>query len=140
MEFVWCLYLGDWLFEYNNLIMLSFNLIKDLRSKKKKMAQEFTDQNFEQEVLKSDKAVLVDFWAPWCGPCQAMGPIIESLAQEMEGKAKVGKLNVDENPAVSQEYSIMAIPSLKIFKGGQVVKDFTGLQNIDTLKEALEKI
>jgi len=101
---------------------------------------EFTDQNFEQEVIKNDQPVLVDFWAPWCGPCQMMGPIIEELAKEMEGQAKVGKLNVDEHPETSQKYGIMSIPALKIFKGGQIVKEFVGVQNKDTLKEALENI
>lgn len=103
------------------------------------MAIEFTDQNFDQEVIKSDKPALVDFWAPWCGPCQMMGPIISELAKEMEGKAKVGKMNVDEQPETAQKYGIMSIPSLKIFKGGQVVKEFVGVQNKDVLKEALEK-
>ena len=84
------------------------------------MAQEFTDQNFDQEVLKSDKPVLVDFWAPWCGPCQAMGPIIDELAKEFEGKAKVGKLNVDENSKIAQDFAVMSIPSLKIFKDGKI--------------------
>lgn len=103
------------------------------------MAKEFTDQNFDQEVLKSDKPVLVDFWAPWCGPCQMMGPIIDELAKEMEGKAKVGKLNVDENNATASNFGIMSIPALKIFKGGQVVKEFVGVQNKDVLKSELEK-
>ncbi|MFA6973401.1 MAG: thioredoxin [Parcubacteria group bacterium] len=96
-----------------------------------------TDQNFDQEVLKSDKAVLVDFWAPWCGPCQMMGPIIEDLAKQMEGRAKVGKINVDEHSETAQKYGIMSIPALKIFKGGKVVKEFVGVQNVDALKEAL---
>jgi thioredoxin 1 len=100
----------------------------------------FADNNFEQEVVKSELPVLVDFWAPWCGPCQMMGPIIEELAKEFSGKVKVGKLNVDENSATAQKYSIMSIPSLKIFKGGQVVKEFIGVQSKETLKEELEKI
>ncbi len=100
----------------------------------------FTDQNFETEVIKSDKPTLVDFWAPWCGPCQIMGPIIEDLAKTIGDKAKVGKLNVDENPDTAQKFGIMSIPTLKIFKGGQIVKEFVGVQNIDTLKEALENL
>lgn len=100
----------------------------------------FTNQNFDQEVLKSDKPVLVDFWAPWCGPCQIMGPVIDELAKEMEGKAKVGKLNVDENSQTSSEYGIMSIPALKIFKGGKVVKEFVGVQSKDALEEALNNI
>lgn len=98
----------------------------------------FTDANFEEEVLKSDKPVLVDFFAPWCGPCQMMSPVIEDLAKEMEGKAKVGKLNVDENPEKAQEYGVMSIPTIKIFKNGEVVKEMTGAQSPEALKEALE--
>jgi len=104
------------------------------------MAMEFTDGNFEQEVIKNDQPVLVDFWAPWCGPCQMMGPIIEDLAKQMEGKAKVGKINVDENGNTASKYGIMSIPALKIFKGGQVVKEFVGVQSADVLKEELNKI
>lgn len=104
------------------------------------MAIEFTDQNFDQEVLKSDKAVLVDFWAPWCGPCQMMGPIIDELAKEIGDKAKVGKLNVDENGATASKFGIMSIPALKIFKGGQVVREFVGVQSADILKEELIKV
>jgi len=98
-----------------------------------------TDQNFDQEVLKSDKVVLVDFWAPWCGPCIAMGPIIEELAKEFDGKAKVGKINVDENSKTAQDFAIMSIPALKIFKGGKVIQEFVGMQAKETLKSALEK-
>ena len=100
---------------------------------------EFTDANFEQEVLKSDKPVLVDFWAPWCGPCKMIGPIIEELAKTMDGKAKVGKVNVDEHSELAQKFGIMSIPAIKIFKGGQVVKEFVGAQSAGVLQEALEK-
>jgi thioredoxin 1 len=95
---------------------------------------EFTDQNFDQEVIKSDKPALVDFWAPWCGPCQMMGPIIEDLSKEMGDSAKVGKINVDENPQTSQQYGVMSIPTIKIFKGGKIVKEFVGVQDVSTLK------
>jgi thioredoxin 1 len=101
---------------------------------------EFTDQNFDQEVLKNDKPVLVDFWAPWCGPCQMMGPIIEELAKEMDGDARVGKLNVDENSKIAEEFSIMSIPALKIFKDGKVVKEFIGVQAKETLRDALKSL
>lgn len=104
------------------------------------MTQQFTDQNFDQEVIKNSKSVLVDFWAPWCGPCQIMGPIIDELAKEMDGKAVVGKLDVDENPETAQKYGIMSIPSLKIFKDGKIVKEFVGVQAKETLKEELEKL
>ena len=101
------------------------------------MALTFTDDNFENEVLKSDQPVLVDFWAPWCGPCQMMGPVIDDLAEEMKGVAKIGKLDVDENPKKASEYGIMSIPSLKIFKGGKVVKEFMGVQQKTILKDEL---
>ncbi|MCX6763662.1 MAG: thioredoxin [Candidatus Moranbacteria bacterium] len=104
------------------------------------MELNLNDKNFDQEVIKSDKPVLVDFWAPWCGPCQVMGPIVEELAKEFEGKVKIGKMNVDENPETSQKYDIMSIPSLKIFKGGKIVKEFTGVQSKEILKEELSKI
>ena len=101
------------------------------------MAVQLTDQNFDQEVLKSEKPVLVDFWAPWCGPCQMVGPIVEAVAEEVKETAVVGKLNVDENPETATKYGIMSIPSLKIFKGGKVVKEFVGVQQKDALKKAL---
>jgi thioredoxin 1 len=101
------------------------------------MALQLTDQNFEQEVLKSEKPVLVDFWAPWCGPCQMVGPIVEALAEEVKDVAVVGKLNVDENPETATKYGIMSIPSLKVFKDGKVVKEFVGVQQKDALKSSL---
>ena len=104
------------------------------------MAMQFTDDNFEQEVLKSDKPVLVDFWAAWCGPCQIMGPIIEELAEEAKEKYKVGKINVDENRGKGQKYSVMSIPTLIIFKDGKAVKQLVGVQAKDGLKEELEKM
>ncbi|MBP9698059.1 MAG: thioredoxin [Candidatus Moranbacteria bacterium] len=100
------------------------------------MAVEFTKENFDQEVLKNDTPVLVDFWAPWCGPCQVMGPVIEELSGEVT-TAKIGKLNVDEHPEIAEQYGIMSIPTMKVFKGGQVVKEFIGVQSKDTVKEAL---
>jgi thioredoxin 1 len=89
----------------------------------------FTDQNFEKEVLKSEMPVLVDFWAPWCGPCQMVSPLIEELAKEVEGKVKVGKLNVDENPQVATKYGIMSIPTVIFFKEGQEVTRQIGLES-----------
>ncbi len=99
-----------------------------------------TDANFDTEVLKNAKPVLVDFWAVWCGPCQIQGPIVEDVARSMEGKAVVGKLNVDENPTVSQKFGIMSIPTLMIFKGGTVVKQFIGVQSKETLMGELNKL
>ena len=104
------------------------------------MAVELTDKNFEQEVLKNDKPVLVDFWATWCGPCQMMGPIVEELSKEMEGKVKIGKIEIDSNPETAEKYEIMSVPSLKVFKGGKVVKEFTGLQNKGVLRKELENL
>jgi thioredoxin 1 len=103
------------------------------------MAEKFTDADFEGEVLKSDKPVLVDFWAEWCGPCLMMGPIIEELAEEAKGKYKVGKLNVDENRETAARFGIMSIPTMIIFKGGQAVKQIVGVQAKESLKEELEK-
>ena len=103
------------------------------------MAVELTQDNFEQEVLKSEVPVLVDFWAPWCGPCQMMGPVIEELASETM-KAKVGKLNVDEHPGIASTYGIMSIPTIKIFKNGQIVKEFIGVREKDALKAELESL
>ncbi len=104
------------------------------------MAQQFTDQNFDQEVLKSDKPVLVDFWAAWCGPCQIMGPIVDELSLEMKDKIKIGKLNVDENRETDTNYSVMSIPTLIIFKDGKVMKQLVGVQAKENLKEELEKV
>lgn len=99
-----------------------------------------TDANFDTEVIQSDKPVLVDFWAVWCGPCQTQEPIVEEVARVMDGKAKIGKLNVDENPQVSQKFGIMSIPTLMIFKGGTVVKQFLGVQSKETLLGELNKL
>ena len=85
-----------------------------------------TDANFEQEVLKSDKPILVDFWAEWCGPCKMVSPIVSQLADELKEHLKVGKLNVDENPKSSQDYQIMSIPALKIFQNGKIIGEIIG--------------
>jgi thioredoxin 1 len=90
--------------------------------------------------MKSDIPVLVDFWAVWCGPCQMQGPIVEDVAVSMAGKAKIGKMNVDENPQVPQKFGIMSIPTLMIFKGGTVVKQFVGVQSKETLLSELNKL
>lgn len=100
------------------------------------MAMQFTDANFEEEVLKSDVPVLVDFWAPWCGPCQILGPTIDELAAEATG-VKIGKLNVDENPGTASKYGIMSIPSLKVFKDGKIVSELVGVQSKEILEGTL---
>ncbi len=90
------------------------------------MAAEYTDANFEAEVLNSDKLTVVDFWAQWCGPCLALGPTIEALSTEYEGKVNVGKVNVDENPNLSTEYGITSIPAVLFIKDGKVVDKQVG--------------
>lgn len=100
----------------------------------------FTDANFKTEVLDSQTPALVDFWAPWCGPCQILSPIIASFAKEYAGRVKVGKLNVDENPIISSEYAIMSIPTLKIFKNGKIVDEMVGVQPINIIAEKLDNI
>ena len=100
----------------------------------------FTDANFEAEALKSDLPVLVDFYADWCGPCKMQGPIVEELAGEMSGRAKIGKLNVDQNPAIAEKFSVMSIPTILIIKGGEVKNTLVGLQGKEALKAELEKL
>src|SRR5262245_8550061 len=98
---------------------------------------ELTDANFQNEVLESDKPVLVDFWAPWCGPCKMIAPTVDAVATEYVGRARVGKLNTDDNPNIATTYNISAIPALLVFKGGQVVDRFVGVVNKDKLSTAL---
>ena len=101
--------------------------------------QTFTDGNFDDSVLKSAPPVLVDFWAEWCGPCKRLGPTVDALAAEYAGKVTVGKMNIDENPKTPEHYQIRGIPTLLIFKGGQVVESLVGLAQKDDLKKVLDK-
>ena len=99
----------------------------------------FTTQNFETEVLKSAQPVLVDFYADWCGPCKMMAPVVEQLAEELEGKAKVGKLNIDENMDIAEKYRVMNIPTFLIFKDGQEKERIVGAVSKNELKNKLEQ-
>ena len=95
-----------------------------------------TKENFEEEVLRSDMTVLVDFWASWCGPCRMLAPIVAQIAEEQEGKVKVGKINVDEQQELAAEYRVMSIPTLIVFKGGEAVAQSVGVQP----KEQIESL
>jgi thioredoxin 1 len=100
---------------------------------------EVTDQNFDQDVLKSDKPVLVDFWATWCGPCRAIAPIVEELANEYQGKVKVAKMDVDRNQATPMRYHVLSIPTLLVFKDGQVKEQIVGYVPKEHIQKALDK-
>jgi len=97
------------------------------------------DENFEQEVIKSDIPTLVDFWAPWCGPCLMVAPVVEELADKYKGQVKMTKINVDENPMVAQMFQIMSIPTLMVFKNGEVVGKIIGFRGKEPLEELIKK-
>ncbi len=99
---------------------------------------EFTDDNFASEAMQSNQPVLVDFWAEWCGPCRMLTPVIEELAGEYDGRAKIGKLDVDSNRGVAQQFNIMSIPTIVVLKNGEVIKQFVGLSPKGDLSEALD--
>lgn len=99
----------------------------------------FTDQSFNSEVLENKQSVVVDFWAPWCGPCRVVSPIIDELAQEFAGKIKVGKINVDENSQTASQYGVMSIPSVLFFKNGKPVKTMVGAQSKENYKQQIEQ-
>ena len=100
---------------------------------------EFTDSNFSSEVLESSQPVLVDFWAPWCGPCRMVGPTVEQIANDYAGKVRVGKVNTDENPQVAASHNISSIPTLLLFKGGRVVDKTVGVTPKQQLAAMLDK-
>lgn len=104
------------------------------------MANAVTDADFEAEVLKSSIPVLVDFWAPWCGPCKSMSPVVDELATEYDGKVKVLKMNVDENTEVPGKHGVMSIPTFIIFKGGEPVNTFVGAKSKEDVKKELDAV
>lgn len=104
------------------------------------MVVELTDDNFSKEVLESNEVVLVDFWATWCGPCRMLAPTIEELSCEYEGKIKVCKLNVDDNPKAASNFGIRSIPTLLIFKGGKIQENIIGAQPKDAIKSKIDSI
>lgn len=99
----------------------------------------FTDQTFKSEVLGANKPVLVDFWAVWCGPCHALTPVVEVLAEKFDGSATIGKLDVDENPETAKRYGITSIPTILIFKDGEVVKQFVGVRSVQEYEQILNE-
>jgi thioredoxin 1 len=101
--------------------------------------QKFTDSDFDSTVLKSDKLVLVDFWAEWCGPCKRLAPAVDALAADYDGRMTIGKLNVDENPDTTIKFNVRGIPALLLFKGGQVVDQVVGLVPKDDIKKVIDK-
>ena len=102
------------------------------------MAQAITSANFDEEVLNSSDVVLVDFWAPWCGPCQMLLPIVEKLADEIGDGAKIVKINVDEEQELAQKYGVMSIPAIKVFKGGKMVEEAVGAQSEEKLRDMID--
>ena len=98
-----------------------------------------SDDNFEKEVIKSEKPVLVDFWAPWCGPCRAIGPVVEDLAEVYKDRVKVAKLNIDENPKTAIVYGVMSIPTIVLFKNGNALDKVVGLVPKERLEELMKK-
>lgn len=101
---------------------------------------EVTDANFDQEVLKSEQPVLIDFWATWCGPCRALAPVVDEIAKSYDGKVKVVKMDVDRNPATPQRYGVRGIPTLLVIKGGQVQEQIVGYVPKETIEKAIDKL
>ena len=104
------------------------------------MAYEFTDANFQEEVLQNDKVTLIDLWAEWCGPCRLMGPVVDELATEFKDRALIGKLNVDDNPNTPSEYNVRGIPTFLLFKNGELKEKIVGAQSKKVLHDKIEAL
>ena len=124
----------------NNVANSAEGRVPQKRRKGDRMEHKFTTENFEQEVLKSDIPVLVDFFADWCGPCKMMAPVVEKMAEEFEGRIKVGKLNTDENMQIAQQYRIASIPTFMVFKEGKVSESWLGAMSAADLQSKLEQV
>ncbi|MDI9509727.1 MAG: thioredoxin [Bacillota bacterium] len=122
---------------FGNVCCLNYTEYLEWR---KNMSFQFTDMNFKKEALEADMPVLVDFYADWCGPCKMMAPVIDELAKEYEGKVKIGKLNVDDNPETARQYRVMTIPTLIIYKNGELVDTVVGVVAKNALKEKLDAL
>lgn len=118
---------------------MAYNSSKETEMEAKDSVIHVTDDNFDSEVLKSSQPTLVDFWAPWCGPCRAIGPIVEELAKTYEGQVKITKLNVDDNRRVASTYGVQSIPTLILFKAGQKLDTIVGLVSKDRLEAFIKK-
>ena len=127
----------SWIFESTRSLRPTYPEGATMKNKK---PFEFTDANFEAEVLHSESPVLVDFWAAWCGPCRAVGPSIDQLAGEYGESAKVGKLNIDENPESARQFGITSIPAVLLFKDGELVETFVGVRPRERYAQALDQI
>jgi thioredoxin 1 len=128
-----------WICHYDILKALGLNLSSTIKINNTTMALEFTDANFKTDVLESDKLSVIDFWAEWCGPCRAIGPVIEELATEYTGKVNIGKVNVDHNPQVSMNYGITSIPAILFVKNGEVVDKLVGAQPKSNFVKKIEQ-
>jgi thioredoxin len=129
-----------WICQFNILLILDVILQFNSKNKKLFMATEYTDANFKEKVLDSEKLTMIDFWAEWCGPCRAIGPVVEELSKEYNGSVNIGKVNVDQNPELSINYGITSIPAILFVKGGKVVDKLVGAQPKSNFVKKIEAL